>query len=191
MVPLECLKSLIEMDKVAEFAWDEHILNFAMKEVKNFKDNAKLQPSSPFLVGGCFPMLAVVYMDLVFPPPGIDEQKLNLSLPRACFVFDKDFALVLEYNKNKLWLGKASFGMRPLLLLSDTPYATLNSQGGGAANALETAVEDTARADAEMGGSANGPEVVVAQDHAAANGLDISGTRDDGTANDPVGDSVP
>lgn len=78
-----------------------------------------------------------------------------------------------------------------LLLLSDTPYATLNSQGGGAANALETAVEDTARADAEMGGSANGPEVVVAQDHAAANGLDISGTRDDGTANDPVGDSVP
>ena len=60
MVPLECLKSLIEMDKVAEFAWDEHILNFAMKEVKNFKDNAKLQPSSPFLVGGCFPMLAVI-----------------------------------------------------------------------------------------------------------------------------------
>ncbi|KAM3194552.1 hypothetical protein ACQJBY_070928 [Aegilops geniculata] len=108
MVPLECLKSLIEMDKVAEFAWDEHILNFAMKEVKNCKDKAKLQPSSPFLVGGCFPMLAVVYMDLVFPPPGIDEHKLNLSLPRACFVCDKDFALLLEYNKNKLCLGPHS-----------------------------------------------------------------------------------
>ncbi|XBI36238.1 hypothetical protein VPH35_121788 [Triticum aestivum] len=42
-----------------------------------------------------------------------------------------------------------------------------------------------------MGGSANGLEVVVAQDHATANGLDISGTRDDGTTNDPVGDSIP
>lgn len=41
MVPLECLNSLIEMDKVAEFAWDEHILSVAMKEVKNCNDKAK------------------------------------------------------------------------------------------------------------------------------------------------------
>lgn len=31
MLPLACLKSLIEMDKVAEFAWDEHILNVATR----------------------------------------------------------------------------------------------------------------------------------------------------------------
>lgn len=94
-------------------------------------------------------MLAVAYMDhLVFPPPDIDEHRLNLSLSRACFVCDKDFALVLEYDKNKLSLGKSSFGKWPLRLLSDTPYARTNAVGGAATNAPEIDVEDTVRAGA-------------------------------------------
>lgn len=41
MVPLECLKSLKEMDKVAKFTWDEHVLSVAMKEVKKCQQKIK------------------------------------------------------------------------------------------------------------------------------------------------------
>ena len=59
MVPLECLKILLDMDKVTVYAWDEHILSVAMKEVKICQEKTKLQLNSSFWVGGCFPMLAV------------------------------------------------------------------------------------------------------------------------------------
>ena len=39
----------------------------------------------------------------------INEHQLNYSLPRACFVHQTDFDLVLDFDKNKLSLGKASF----------------------------------------------------------------------------------
>uniref|UniRef100_A0A453FHX7 Ubiquitin-like protease family profile domain-containing protein n=1 Tax=Aegilops tauschii subsp. strangulata TaxID=200361 RepID=A0A453FHX7_AEGTS len=58
MVPLEYLESLEEMDKVTEFAWDEHVLSVAMREVKKCQDKIKSQATSSFWVGGCFPMLA-------------------------------------------------------------------------------------------------------------------------------------
>ena len=65
MVPLEYLKSLEEMDKVAEFAWDEHVLSVAMREVKKCQDKIKSQATSSFWVGGCFPMLAVYLLFLL------------------------------------------------------------------------------------------------------------------------------
>ncbi|KAE8804805.1 cytokinin-o-glucosyltransferase 2 [Hordeum vulgare] len=34
MVPLKCMKSLEEMDKVTEFTWDEHVLSVAMNEFR-------------------------------------------------------------------------------------------------------------------------------------------------------------
>ena len=61
MVPLEYLKSLEEMDKVTEFAWDEHVLSVAMREVKKCQDKIKSQATSSFWVGGCFSMLAVYF----------------------------------------------------------------------------------------------------------------------------------
>uniref|UniRef100_A0A453FHY1 Aminotransferase-like plant mobile domain-containing protein n=1 Tax=Aegilops tauschii subsp. strangulata TaxID=200361 RepID=A0A453FHY1_AEGTS len=61
MVPLEYLESLEEMDKVTEFAWDEHVLSVAMREVKKCQDKIKSQATSSFWVGGCFPMLAVYF----------------------------------------------------------------------------------------------------------------------------------
>ncbi|VAH08512.1 unnamed protein product [Triticum turgidum subsp. durum] len=104
MVPLEYLKSLVEMDKVAEFAWDEHVLSVAMREV--------------------------IYMDhLIFPQAAINEHQLNYSLPRACFVHQTDFDLVLEFDKNKLSLGKASFGKCRFRPLSETPYIALPAEG--------------------------------------------------------------
>ncbi|VAH08510.1 uncharacterized protein [Triticum aestivum] len=130
MVPLEYLKSLVEMDKVAEFAWDEHVLSVAMREVKKCQDKIKSQATSSFWVGGCFPMLAVIYMDhLIFPQAAINEHQLNYSLPRACFVHQTDFDLVLEFDKNKLSLGKASFGKCRFRPLSETPYIALPAEG--------------------------------------------------------------
>ncbi|XP_037414065.1 uncharacterized protein LOC119276981 [Triticum dicoccoides] len=129
MVPLEYLKSLEEMDKVTEFAWDEHVLSVAMREVKKCQDKIKSQATS-FWVGGCFPMLAVIYMDhLIFPQAAINEHQLNYSLPRACFVHQTDFDLVLDFDKDKLSLGKASFGKCRFRPLSETPYAPLPAQG--------------------------------------------------------------
>ena len=56
-------------------------------------------------------LIQVIYMDhLIFPQAAINEHQLNYSLPRACFVHQTDFDLVLEFDKNKLSLGKASFG---------------------------------------------------------------------------------
>ena len=51
---------------------------------------------------------------LAFPPPNLNEHRLNYSLPRACYVVQQDFELVLEFDKNKLCLDKASFGKRPV-----------------------------------------------------------------------------
>ncbi|XBJ06482.1 hypothetical protein VPH35_012136 [Triticum aestivum] len=120
MVPLEYLKSLEDMDKVTDFAWDEHVLSVAIKK----------QASSSFWVGGCFPMLAVIYMDhLIFPQAAINEHQLNCSLPRACFVHQTDFDIVLEYDRNKLSLGKPSFGKCRFRPPSETPYAALPAQG--------------------------------------------------------------
>ncbi|XBI65622.1 hypothetical protein VPH35_045431 [Triticum aestivum] len=130
MVPLEYLKSLEEMDKVTEFAWDEHVLSVAMREVKKCQDKIKSQATSSFWVGGCFSMLAVIYMDhLIFPQAAINKHQLNYSLPRACFVHQIDFDLVLDFDKNKLSLGKASFGECRFRSLLETPYAALPAQG--------------------------------------------------------------
>ena len=48
MVPLEYLKSLEDMDKVTDFAWDEHVLSVAMKEVKKCQDKIKKHASTSF-----------------------------------------------------------------------------------------------------------------------------------------------
>ncbi|KAI5002232.1 hypothetical protein ZWY2020_026882 [Hordeum vulgare] len=81
MVPLECLKSLEEIDKV-------------------------------------------ICMDqLMFPQAAINEHQLNYSLPRACFVHQSDFDPVLQFDKNKVSLGKASFGK------CRSSYAALSLEG--------------------------------------------------------------
>ncbi|KAF7061245.1 hypothetical protein CFC21_067956 [Triticum aestivum] len=72
----------------------------------------------------------VIYMDhLIFPQAAMNEHQLNYSLPRACFVHQTDFDIVLEYDRNKLSLGKPSFVKCRFRPLSETPYAALLAQG--------------------------------------------------------------
>ncbi|KAI4988653.1 hypothetical protein ZWY2020_035893 [Hordeum vulgare] len=52
------------------------------------------------------------------------------SLPRACFVQQSDFDIVWEYEKNKLALGKSSFGKCRFRPVSETTYAALYPEGG-------------------------------------------------------------
>ncbi|KAE8804352.1 cytokinin-o-glucosyltransferase 2 [Hordeum vulgare] len=59
MVPLECLKSLEKIDKVTEYAWDEHVLRIVMNEVKKCQEKIKSQDITKFWVGSCFPMLVL------------------------------------------------------------------------------------------------------------------------------------
>ncbi|KAI5018238.1 hypothetical protein ZWY2020_043126, partial [Hordeum vulgare] len=104
MVPLECLKSLEEMDKV------------------------------------------ISMYHLILPQVVINEHQLNYSLPRASFVHQSDFDLVLEFDKNKLCLGKSSFGNgMQFWPLSETPYATLSPKGpitGVAVGNISVAAQD-------------------------------------------------
>jgi len=64
MVPLEYVASLVDMDKIIEFAWDEHFLAAALKEVKKYQGKREVGKSG-FWIGGCLPMFAVCQMSLL------------------------------------------------------------------------------------------------------------------------------
>ncbi|KAI4967725.1 hypothetical protein ZWY2020_016947 [Hordeum vulgare] len=58
MVPLEYLASLVDMDSINEFAWDEHFLAVALNEVKKYQKKRN-EGKSAFWIGGCLPMFAL------------------------------------------------------------------------------------------------------------------------------------
>ncbi|KAE8782779.1 cytokinin-o-glucosyltransferase 2 [Hordeum vulgare] len=87
MVPLEYLASLVDMDSISEFAWDEHFLAVALNEI--------------------------IYMDFVEVPRLLAcEHRIDYSLPRSCFVCNDDYKLIQEIDRNKLSLDKIDFGKR-------------------------------------------------------------------------------
>ncbi|KAE8796130.1 hypothetical protein D1007_28837 [Hordeum vulgare] len=96
MVPLEYLASLVDMDSINEFAWDERFLAIALNEI--------------------------IYMDFVEVPRLLAfEHRIDYSLPSSCFVCNDDFKLKEEIDKNKLSLDKIDFGKRDLRRLAETP----------------------------------------------------------------------
>ncbi|KAI4968009.1 hypothetical protein ZWY2020_002844 [Hordeum vulgare] len=117
MVPLEYLHSLQDMSVVHEFEWDEHILLDAMREVKKYQDKRN-EGKLKFHIGGCLPMLPVIYMDHIDIPRGcIVDHSIDYSLPRACFVKELDFTVVIAVDTMEDGFGKRPFS-------STTPYAT-------------------------------------------------------------------
>ncbi|KAI4997314.1 hypothetical protein ZWY2020_052656 [Hordeum vulgare] len=58
MVPLEYLASLVDMDSINEFAWDEHFLAVALNEVKKYQKKRN-EGKTAFWIGGCLPMFAL------------------------------------------------------------------------------------------------------------------------------------
>uniref|UniRef100_A0A8I6YDM8 Ubiquitin-like protease family profile domain-containing protein n=1 Tax=Hordeum vulgare subsp. vulgare TaxID=112509 RepID=A0A8I6YDM8_HORVV len=117
MVPLEYLHTLQELSVVHEFEWDEHILLDAMKEVKKYQDKRN-EGKLKFHIGGCLPMLLVIYMDHIDIPRGcIVDHVIDYSLPRACFVKELDFTAVIAVDTIEDGFGKRPFS-------STSPYAT-------------------------------------------------------------------
>ncbi|KAI5013730.1 hypothetical protein ZWY2020_040616 [Hordeum vulgare] len=117
MVPLEYLHTLQDMSVVHEFEWDEHILLDAMKEVKKYQDKRN-EGKLKFHIGGCLPMLPVIYMDHIDIPRGcIVDHTIDYSLPRACFVKDLDFTAIIVVDTIEDGFGKRPFS-------STSPYAT-------------------------------------------------------------------
>ncbi|KAI4977512.1 hypothetical protein ZWY2020_059649 [Hordeum vulgare] len=117
MVPLEYLHTLQDMSVVHEFEWDEHILLDAMKEVKKYQDKRN-EGKLKFHIGGCLPMLPVIYMDHIDIPRGcIVDHTIDYSLPRACFVKELDFTAVIAVDTIEDGFGKRPFS-------STSPYAT-------------------------------------------------------------------
>ncbi|KAE8783138.1 hypothetical protein D1007_43440 [Hordeum vulgare] len=107
MVPLEYLASLVDMDKINEFSWDEHFLVAALNEVGS-------QMSFLWFVH-------IIYMDFVeVPHLLVSEHRIEYSLPRACFACNDDFKLIEEIDRNKLSLDKKEFGKRNLRRLVET-----------------------------------------------------------------------
>ncbi|KAE8773848.1 hypothetical protein D1007_53852 [Hordeum vulgare] len=58
MVPLEYLASLVDMDSINEFAWDEHFLVVALNEVKKYQKKRN-EGKTAFWIGGCLPISAI------------------------------------------------------------------------------------------------------------------------------------
>ncbi|KAI4994431.1 hypothetical protein ZWY2020_034072 [Hordeum vulgare] len=117
MVPLEYLHTLQDMSVIHEFEWDEHILLDAMKEVKKYQDKRN-EGKLKFHIGGCLPMLSVIYMDHIDIPRGcIVDHTIDYSLPRACFVKELGFTAVIAVDTMEDGFGKRPFS-------STTPYAT-------------------------------------------------------------------
>ncbi|KAI5004196.1 hypothetical protein ZWY2020_031439 [Hordeum vulgare] len=109
--------SLQDMSVVHEFEWDEHILLDAMREVKKYQDKRN-EGKLKFHIGGCLPMLPVIYMDHIDIPRGcIVDHSIDYSLPRACFVKELDFTAVIAVDTMEDGFGKRPFS-------STTPYET-------------------------------------------------------------------
>ncbi|KAE8801167.1 hypothetical protein D1007_23193 [Hordeum vulgare] len=107
----------IDMSVVHEFEWDEHILLDAMKEVKKYQDKRN-EGKLKFHIGGCLPMLPVIYMDHIDIPRGcIVDHTIDYSLPRACFVKELGFSVVIAVDTIEDGFGKRPFS-------STSPYAT-------------------------------------------------------------------
>ncbi|KAI5017862.1 hypothetical protein ZWY2020_042750 [Hordeum vulgare] len=127
MVPLEYLASLVDMDSINEFAWDEHFLAVALNEVKKYQKKRN-EGKTAFWIGGCLPMFAIIYMDFVKVPRLLAcEHRIDYSLPRSCFVCNDDFKLIQEIDRNKLSLDKIDFGKWNLWRLAETPYVRLDN----------------------------------------------------------------
>ncbi|XBH98899.1 hypothetical protein VPH35_128347 [Triticum aestivum] len=121
------LRAWLTWTRSMSFAWDEHFLAAALKEVKKYQKKREAGKSG-FWIGGCLPMFAIIYMDFVDVPRGlVSEHRFNYSLPRACFVCNNDFKLIEEIDKNKLSLDKIEFGKRNLRRLPETPYVSVES----------------------------------------------------------------
>ncbi|KAK1661875.1 hypothetical protein QYE76_050034 [Lolium multiflorum] len=105
LVRCEYLGILMNANEIGQYAIDEHILKETMGET--------------------------IYMDfLSFPPLAPKEHTINRNTPRFCHVCDDDFKLVVDIDKNKLSLDPASFGVRPLLPLSQTLYVVVAPTDG-------------------------------------------------------------
>ncbi|KAI5006032.1 hypothetical protein ZWY2020_033275 [Hordeum vulgare] len=89
----------------------------AMREVKKYQDKRN-EGKLKFHIGGCLPMLPVIYMDHIDIPRGcIVDHSIDYSLPRACFVKELDFTAVIAVDTMEDGFGKRPFS-------STTPYAT-------------------------------------------------------------------
>ncbi|KAE8807984.1 hypothetical protein D1007_15666 [Hordeum vulgare] len=58
MVTLEYLASLVDMDSINEFSWDEHFLVVALNEVKKYQKKRN-EGKTAFWIGGCLAMFAI------------------------------------------------------------------------------------------------------------------------------------
>ncbi|KAM0913584.1 hypothetical protein ACQ4PT_012065 [Festuca glaucescens] len=128
MVPLDYLGSLLDMNTVDEYAWDEAILAFCMDQVAEFQEKGRLQKefvkqnpterAKQFSIGSCLPALVIVYIDhLDFPVEQLHGHVFDYSVPRALHVCNDDFELAMAIDRNKKTLD---IGIRDRC---NTPYA--------------------------------------------------------------------
>uniref|UniRef100_A0ACD5UBS7 Uncharacterized protein n=1 Tax=Avena sativa TaxID=4498 RepID=A0ACD5UBS7_AVESA len=135
MLPLEYLGSLDDSKQVKDYDWGAHILENVMSEVDAFQKkkekNALLKKASKIWVGGCLPVLAIIFMDhLEFPESCLSVHHIDYSLPRASHVSDADFRFVMKHDKNKLTINPNAYGARPFRPFHMTPYANQHAPFG-------------------------------------------------------------
>lgn len=123
MVHLDHLFSLADISELMEYDWASDILYVLMKEVERYQKLTPEQCSNPFLIGGCLPLLVIIYMDYLDLPSGpLQDHAINYSCPRICHICDADFAFVQKTDKNRLNLNNTSYGSCPFRELACTPY---------------------------------------------------------------------
>ncbi|KAM0825388.1 hypothetical protein ACQ4PT_069595 [Festuca glaucescens] len=133
-VSMDYLSSMSDPSKTHEYAWDEYILDLAMKEV-NKMHKKRVKPlvvkgeasKFEYWISGPFAILGIVYMDhLEFPP---NNYVMDYSLPRACHVKCSDFEFAVVNDLDRLSLNnKKVFGRRPFLDFAKTPYSVAASE---------------------------------------------------------------
>ncbi|KAM0852307.1 hypothetical protein ACQ4PT_051833 [Festuca glaucescens] len=134
MVSLDYLGSLLDMDIVHEYAWDEAILAFCMDQVAEFQEKRRLQKefvkqnpterAKQFSIGYCLSALVIVYIDhLDFPVEQLHGHVFDYSVPRALYDCNDDFELAMSIDRNKKTLDIGVFGKWPIRDRCNTPYA--------------------------------------------------------------------
>lgn len=75
-------------------------------------------------VGGCLPLVAILYMDFLDLKVAARKRKINYSVPRIAHVKNQDFDFVYLVDMKRDPVKKQKLGALPFRDISETPYST-------------------------------------------------------------------
>uniref|UniRef100_A0A0A8XXG6 Aminotransferase-like plant mobile domain-containing protein n=1 Tax=Arundo donax TaxID=35708 RepID=A0A0A8XXG6_ARUDO len=131
-VNLKYINCLMDPYAIRNYDWSGHALDYICIEIQKFQGAIDSHDDSvsfkPLYVGGCLPLLAIIYMDFLNIESLVNHHEISYSIPRLCNVKSSDFSFVIDIDCNKSIQRRFSFGVTSFREISATPYAPTQNE---------------------------------------------------------------